>query len=150
MSTTITLSRAERAVVLDEIGRLTREGRDPHEFNTRAEATATLDDLHCAFDLLEELDGWPGRGHAGETFTVTITSGLVELLRVTQRETSESLAYERGVREKIVQDEPGWRWPEVTVEDNIAQHDQILAGAEKTVRVCADLLARIEQQAVTA
>jgi len=142
---TITIKSDERDVIVGELCRWTNEG-DPVPFDTREAAAETLAKLTAAFEMRDVL-GWNASEH--DSYTVTVTDRLVDLLRVTERDVKEALVYDRNHRQRIVRDEPGWRWPDVTPEENLAQHDRMIAGEELTARACADLLARIDEQMVT-
>lgn len=150
---TITLSREERDVILDQLWRWTREDDGAVAFETREEATQSLADLHRAFDLRDELHGWPDADlDEPDTFTATVTLELVELLRTVAREYSESLPSDR---ESFKRAKAGDRdyWPLGALGDEshmIHSYEELIGGDEQIVRACSDVLDRLDAGAVTA
>ena len=144
MSTTITLTRAERDVVLDLLWRWTYAGGDPLPFDTREEATSSLVGLQRAFRLRDELRGWHGED-AAESTGITVSPELIELLKVNEQEYAESLQYEREHVEVAKAGDRDW-WPCGCddYDEMVRSYENQLRRDENTIGRCRDILARLD------
>lgn len=140
MPDAITLTRAERDVILDNLWYWTHEG-DAVEFGTREEAVATLERLQRAFLVRDEL-GWT-HDDPREEFTTTLDPGvLVELLRTIEKDSEEIAAKDRESFEQAKNGDTG-AWFSPSFEKTVRTYQQQIQRYEHEVRVCEDLLARM-------
>jgi len=144
----ITINAEERAEILGALWQWT-DG-ETHQFKTRAEAVETLDKLQHAFALMDEL-GWD-EDTADTQFTVTVTTRFVDLLRRNRRESLEAIKAQRESREKAKTDRDYWPGSAeiTTTEAALSAHDKCIRAYEREAEVFGDLLARIDEQMVTA
>lgn len=146
---TVRLSPDERDVILDELWRWTGEESDPPKFATRDEAAASLVLLQRAFDLRDELDGWPQRSGGAappplEAYTATVTRELIDLLRVVAEEAAAALADDRRSFELAKAGNRDW-WPCgcPSAEEMRRSYEEIIARGELTVRAAEAVLGRL-------
>lgn len=153
MSTsTITITRTERDEILDQLHEWTREGHDTIPFETREEATASLAALHRAFDLRDELHGWPDHSSpCPDTFTATVTPELVELLRRTVEEYTHSLGYDRTSFDRAkAGDRDHWPMGVGDLGAVVEYFENLIRSDEQTVGAINNVLARLDAEAVMA
>jgi hypothetical protein len=152
----ITLSRAEREMILGEVWHWIPErwGADPLPFDTREEAKDSLRRHQRGIELLDEL-GWED-DDPREVFTVTVDAALVEVIRKRAGSAAEDIKSEIQYRERYViggelyKDRPMWAWDYASIEAAHAAINEHIKDAEELQRMCGDLVARMDAQAVVA
>lgn len=155
MSNTITITRAERDVIRDQISYWTPAMYgDPVPFGTCDEATDRISKLERAVALYDEL-GWED-DDSRTTFTVTVDAVTVELVRQRAEDFASEIAGQIDYRDthilKLRPTTYGTTWADdfETIEDAHASVAARIKDAEDEVRACESLLKRMDAEAVTA
>lgn len=143
---TITITRAERDVILSEVWRWTQG--DPIPFDTREQATESIEKLQHAFALRNELDAWESTER--DSFTVTMTPQLIKLVRVAVAEIEEMTEYDRG---QFTAAKAGnldyWPASARTVDGMVTILEEQLRHDEHMLAVTAAVLSRLDAEAVS-
>lgn len=136
----ITLTRAERDVILDNLHQWSPV--DPVTFATREEASATLEGLQRAFLVSDELGRWTAEDSRDEFTTTVDPVALVELLRTIGNASEEGAAYDRAGLERARGGDRGY-WFTDTLEKTVRTYQEQIQRYDHEVRACEDLLARL-------
>lgn len=140
---TIALSEEEREVILDNLWMWDGEGEvEALPFAERGQALATLAALQRAFELRDELAGWPDENPRPRGGAASVTPELVELLRVAHRHAAAALPDEQ---ENLRGAEAGERalWYADTLSATVAAYERNIRRYERERDACAAVLARL-------
>lgn len=154
MNATITISRAERDLILAQLWRFAPTSDDDAlPFGTRDEAENSIRRMQWAMTLRDQL-GWDDDPRA--VFTVTPDPRIVEMLRdeadswVSEREHEIEYRETHILRLRPTRHGTTWADDFPTIEEAIAKVDDGISRAEEWRRACEDLIARIDAELVTA
>lgn len=151
MSTSITISRAERDLIHNHLGYWLpgKNCSDHIPFDTREEADESIRKMQVAASIFDEL-GW-AEDDSRQTFTVTMSADLIERLREIKEDAEDALPGQHEHREKARNgDRDYWHVGFKTVDATVAQYDRTIAMYGDELRIAEALLMRLEAEAVTA
>lgn len=138
----ITLTRAERDVILDNLHQWVPV--DPVTFATREEASATLEGLQRAFLVSDELGAWTADEPRDEFTTTVDAAALVELVETIEKDAGQAVADEsNGLERARAGDRGCWFTHTDTLEKTIRAYQEQIQPLEHEARVSRDLLARL-------